>query len=133
MGHFVQRPAHEHAVGLFRHVEEAVTEQEGVDEHGDCAEDHDRAHGDAALVGFAADHGFRGEDGGRAADRTARRGEQGQTPGKPEHLDPEPRSADERTGEHDGTDGKTVEADQHQVLKGEAEAVQHDGDAKQHL
>lgn len=41
--------------------------QEGIDEHGDGAENHDRAHGDAAFVGFALNHGFGGEYGGGPA------------------------------------------------------------------
>ena len=69
----MQGSAHEHAVSLFAHVKEAVAVQEGIDEHGDGSENHDRAHGDAAFIGFALNHGFGGGVRRRPRKRSSRR------------------------------------------------------------
>ena len=129
----MQGSAHEHAISLFAHVEEAVAVQEGIDEHGDGAENHDRAHGDAAFVGFALNHRFGGEYGGGPANGAPGGGEQGKAAGQAEDLDPEPSSADKRACQHDGADRQPVETDEQEILKGEAETVEDNGDAQQYF
>ena len=87
MGHLVERaPCVDGYLRIGKRVEHSAAEEQGVEEHGKCAEDDHRAHGNGRLVGFAAHHGFRAQHCGGTADGTSRGGEKGGVAVELQHL-----------------------------------------------
>ena len=130
VGHLVER-----AAGIDGHLrvvkagKDARTEHDGVEEHGDGAEDDHRADGNGRLVAFAFHHRLCAQHGGGTTDGTARGGEQGGVAVHLEHFAEEQAQADGATHDdevrHDGRQSHLGH-----LAEGEAEAIEHDARAQ---
>lgn len=130
--HFVEGGAGIDAHFLGGEAEDSGAVGDGVDEHGECAEDNDGGDGDGCLVGLGLYGRLGAEHGGGAADAAADGGEQGDVA---VHLHPFAHvdAADDGDGDDDGVNEDAGHTHGGDVLECEAEAVEDDAQAQQFL